>query len=328
MTRVYARKEMEAVMHPEETIRVVEEGFRAYSRGEVIVPPVGELLFENPRGDCHIKYGYRVGDDTFTIKIGTGFPENIRQGKNPSNGLMLVFGSRTGELEAILHDEGFLTGIRTAAAGAIAAKLLAPSSIDCIGIVGAGTQGRLQLEYLKYVLPIRRALVWSRSKDRARAFRVEGFDVQIANSVQDVAKHCELIVTTTCSSEWLLGTTDIRPGTHITALGADGGGKQELEPELFARAAVRAVDSRKQCAEFGDSSYAVRKGLIGGEDLIELGELLEHKKGGRQTDTEITIADLTGVAIQDIQIAKLALDSLLRAEGNSQAGNCQRSRSH
>jgi ornithine cyclodeaminase len=310
MIPVYTRPQLEAVLRPSDVIRVVEEGFLAYSRGETVVPPVGELLFNDPDGDCHIKYGYRIGDNTFTVKIATGFPENARRGLLTSNGVILVFSSQTGELLAILQDEGFLTDIRTAAAGAVAAKLLAPDHIECIGVVGSGTQGKLQLEYLKGVISTRKVMVWSRSRAQAEAYQVSGFDVQVATSCAELAEHCRLIVTTTSSRRWLLGASEVYPGTHITAVGADGGGKQELDPKLFPKAAVRAVDSRKQCAQFGDSAYALRDQLIQLDDLVELGELIDQKKPARQNELEITIADLTGVAIQDIQVAKLALDVL------------------
>src|SRR5580704_4850014 len=138
MTSLYTRSQLEAIIQPADVIRAVETGFVAYSRGEVVVPPVGELLFEEPQGDCHIKYGYRKGDSTFTIKIATGFPQNATQGIATSNGAILVFSSRTGELLTIFQDEGFLTDVRTAAAGAVAAKLLAPGKIERIGIIGAG----------------------------------------------------------------------------------------------------------------------------------------------------------------------------------------------
>jgi len=310
MVPIYTRPQIEAVLQPNDVVRVVEEGFAAYSRGETTIAPVGQLLFNHPEGDCHIKYGYRTGDTTFTVKIATGFPENVNKGLPCSNGIILVFSSQTGEILAILQDEGLLTDMRTAAAGAVAAKLLAPPNPECIGIVGAGTQAKLQLEYLKQVVPARKAMVWSRSRERAQMYRVDGFDVQVANSCAELARHCRLIVTTTASRQWLLSASDIQPGTHITAVGADGGGKQELEPALFARAAVCAVDSRKQCAEFGDSSYAISNGFIQLERLVELGDMIDGRKAGRTNPVQITVADLTGVAIQDIQIAALAMSLL------------------
>lgn len=314
MTSIYTRTQLEAVIRPTDVIRVVEEGFVAYSRGEVTVPPVGELLFKDPEGDCHIKYGHRKGDSTFTIKIATGFPLNVSQGKSTSDGAILVWSARTGELLTMFQDQGFLTDARTAAAGAVAAKLLAPPDVERIGILGAGTQGKLQLEYLKEVLPTRRAVVCSRSRARAEACRVEGFEIEIAESPAMLARACRLIVTATSSRQWLLGTTDVQPGTHITAVGADGGEKQELEPELFRVASVRAVDSRAQCAAFGDASYAIKQGLISDRDLVELGDLIDGKCVGRTAAQQITIADLTGVAIQDIQIANLALACLGEVE--------------
>jgi ornithine cyclodeaminase len=313
VARIYSRAELLAAIHPAELIQAVEDGFAAYSRGEVVVPPVGHLDFDEPPGDCHIKYGYIHGDDAFTVKIATGFYQNPERGLPSSNGVVLVFSSRTGELLAILQDEGCLTDLRTAAAGAVAAKYLAPPKVECIGMVGAGTQARLQLEYLKEVTPCRRVLLWARSAERAAAFQaafhVEGFQVGLASTVAELALRSQLIVTTTPARHWLLGADDVQPGTHITAVGADGGGKQELDPRLFARA-LCVVDSRKQCAQFGDSSYAIQEGLIANDDLIELGDIVQNRSLGRRDAAQITIADLTGVAVQDIQIAKLALRRL------------------
>lgn len=304
--RIFTRSELTAALAPSEVIQAIEDGFVAYSRGEVVAPPVGRLEFAEPPGDCHIKYGAIRGGDTFTVKIATGFYRNPDFGLPSSNGVVLVFSSRTGEPLAVLQDEGYLTDLRTAAAGAVAARLLAPSRVDCIGMVGAGTQAHLQLELLKEVIPCRRVLLWARSPERAAAFQVDGFQIEIAPTVRDMAAQCQLIVTTTPARQWLVGADDVQPGTHITAVGADGGGKQELDPRLFA-GAVCVVDSRKQCAQFGDSSYALNAGLVRMEDLVEIGAILEDRGLGRRNDTQITIADLTGVAVQDIQIAKLAM---------------------
>jgi ornithine cyclodeaminase len=310
MTDIYDRLQLEKALPPEKLISAIEEGFIAYSQGKAVVPPVGQLLFDDPPGDCHIKYGYVRGDATFTIKVATGFYGNAALGIASGDGIILVFSAKTGQLITILDDKGFLTDARTAAAGAVAAKLLAPPTVACIGILGAGVQARMQLDYLRYVLPTRRAMVWARSPEQARSYEVDGFEVEVAGSIAELAANCSLIVTTTPSLKWLLGAGDVRPGTHITAVGSDGGGKQELDPQLFVKATVRAVDSRKQCAEYGDSSYALKQGLIAPADLIEIGEIAENPKLGRQTESDITIADLTGVAIQDIQIAKLAVAAL------------------
>ncbi|HEY1759348.1 MAG TPA: hypothetical protein VGG72_28510 [Bryobacteraceae bacterium] len=310
MATVYTRPEIEKVIRPPEVIAAMERAFVAYSSGEAVVPPVGQLEFEDPPGDCHIKYGYLKGGDTFTVKIATGFWKNPEQGLPSSNGVVLVFSSRTGELLTILEDEGFLTDVRTAAAGAVAAKYLAPSRVECIGVVGAGIQARLQLEYLREVIPCRRVMLWARSAERARAVEVEGFAIEIAPTVEELAAKARLIITTTSSRQWLLGAGDVQPGTHITAVGADGGGKQELEPALFVRSAICVVDSRVQCSQYGDASFAIRGGWLRPENLVELGDAIQNEKLRQRIEPDITIADLTGVAVQDIAIAKLALTRL------------------
>ncbi len=310
MATVYTRPEIERVIEPRAVIAAMERAFAAYSNGEAVVPPVGALDFEEPPGDCHIKYGYLKGGSTFTVKIATGFWKNSERGLPSSNGVVLVFSSQTGELLTIFQDEGYLTDMRTAAAGAVAAKYLAPGQIDCIAIIGAGLQARLQLDYLREVTACRRVKLWARSADKARAFDVPGFEIEVCASPARAVAGAQLVVTTTASHEWLIGAQDIAPGTHITALGADGGGKQELDPKLFTFAKVRAVDSLAQCSLYGDSAAALKQGWITRGDLVELGRVIEHGELGRQSESDITIADLTGVAVQDMAIAEFALTRL------------------
>jgi ornithine cyclodeaminase len=312
MTTVYSRQQIERVIRPQEVIAAMERAFVAYSNGEAVIPPVGQLDFEDPPGDCHIKYGYLKHGSTFTVKIATGFWKNPERGLASSNGVVLVFSSETGELLTIFQDEGYLTDMRTAAAGAVSAKYLAPRELDCIGVLGAGSQAKLQLEYLREVTPCRKVTLWARSADRARALTVPGFDIQVVESPAKVAAAARLIICTTSSRSWLLGAADVKPGTHITALGADGGGKQELEPTLFALAKIRAVDSLSQCSQFGDSSFALEQGLIQTQDLVELGRMIQDPSLRRRNDQDISIADLTGVAVQDMAIAELALQGLQR----------------
>jgi ornithine cyclodeaminase len=314
MTTVYSRAQIAQVIRPTEVIAAMERAFAAYSNGEAVIPPVGQLDFEDPPGDCHIKYGYLKQGSTFTIKIATGFWKNPERGLASSNGVVLVFSSETGELLTIFQDEGYLTDMRTAAAGAVAAKYLAPQGIDCIGIIGAGMQARLQLDYLREVTPCRRVKLWARAIDRARALTVPGFDIEVVASPSAVAADARLIVTTTASRDWLLGAADVKPGTHITAVGADGGGKQELEPRLLALAQIRAVDSVSQCSKYGDSAFALEQGLIETRDLVELGRIIQDPTLRRRSAQDISIADLTGVAVQDMAIAELALQRLRSAE--------------
>ena len=172
----------------------IEAGFVAYSHGQSVVPPVGELVMHDPPGDVHIKYGYLTGDDYYVIKIASGFYENPKLGLPSSNGLMLLFSQKTGELGAVLLDEGYLTDVRTAVAGAIAAKYLAPSRVDRIGVVGTGVQARLQLEYLKPVTDCRDVLVWGRGETTLRAYasdmEAQAFSVRTTREAGELVRSC------------------------------------------------------------------------------------------------------------------------------------------
>lgn len=286
----------------------IERGFQWFSEGRTVVPPVGYLGFDPPaEGDVHIKYGYVRGDDFYVVKIASGFAGNAARGLPVTNGLMLLFRQATGELAAILLDEGYLTEVRTAMAGSIAAKYLAPSTVTRIGIVGTGGQARFQLRMLPLATPCRSVIVWGRSDEKLAAFARdmagEGFEIETAREMGDLTASCNLIVTTTSAREPLIGVSDVRPGTHITAMGADAPGKQELDPRLVARADLVVADSLSQCIDHGELSHAVQAGLLDPKRVKELGQLIAAGRRARTGEEQITIADLTGVAVQDLQIA-------------------------
>ena len=226
---------------------------------------------EDPPGEVHIKYGYLTGGDTYVIKIASGFWNNPAIGLSSSDGLLLVFRKATGELMAVLNDRGRLTDLRTAAAGAVSAKHLAPAGIDAIGVLGTGIQAELQVQLLQSVRPCRNVVVWGRNPERASAYakrmRSQDFNVDIARSSAEVAERCRLIVTATASVAPLLHWRDIRPGTHITAIGADSADKQELDEAIIRNADIAVTDSRSQARSRGEIWPCLWRRYIGcGQD--------------------------------------------------------------
>lgn len=310
MTEVYTLQEIKSALNYSEIIEIIAQGFVLYSQGKTVVPPVGYLGFENPPADVHIKYGYIKDDDFYVIKIASGFYENPKINLPSSNGLMLVFSQKTGELSAVLLDEGFLTDIRTAAAGAVAAKYLAQKNVDCIGIIGCGVQGRLQFELLKEVINCRKAIVWGRNQEKLDKYGEEmsesGFEIETTTDISEITQNCQLIVTTTPSKTPLIFAEQIKKGTHITAVGADAEDKQELEAQVFDLADILVADSISQCLHHGDLSHS----NIAKEKVIELGDVISNPDLQRKSGEQITVADLTGVAVQDIQIAKYVFQKL------------------
>lgn len=286
-------------------IPAMEAGFAAYSAGRAVVPPVGELLLE--RGDVHIKYGYLRSDDYYVIKIASGFYDNPKLGLPSSNGLMLIFCQKTGDLLCILLDQGHLTDTRTAIAGAIAAKYLAPKHVERIGIVGTGIQARLQLKYLNQIVPCHDVLVWGRGEPQLFRYQSEmeghGYQIETTQETADILRTCNLVVTCTPSTEPLLALANLRSGTHITAVGSDTPIKQELDTAILGRADLVVADSISQCLERGEIYQAIRSGHIVERDLLELGQIIYGQAAGRTNEEQISIADLTGVAVQDIAIA-------------------------
>lgn len=303
-------------------ISAIEAGFVSYSEGHVVVPPVGFLNFDEPPGDVHIKYGYVMDDDVYVLKMASGFYNNADLNLPVSDGLILVFNQKTGQLQHVLLDKCWLTDMRTAAAGAVAAKHLAPSNVTGIGIVGTGTQARMQLEMLRDVVDCSRCYIWGRDPNKVQTLIEDlrsneslnhwNLDINAATDVKELASNCNLIVTTTSAKEPLIVAEHVQAGTHITAMGSDDHGKQELHADVLARADVVVADSISQCLDHGECLYAVRDGGVEADSILELGNVIKNPATGRTSDHQITIADLTGVAIQDIQIAKMVANQKLR----------------
>ena len=315
MTTVLELAEIKRLIDTPQLIQEIETGFALYSEGKVIVPPVGFLHFDEPPGDVHIKYGFISGDEYYVLKMASGFYNNPELGLPIGDGLLLVFSQKTGELELILLDKCWLTDMRTAAAGAVAARHLAAKTIHHIGIVGTGVQARMQLEMLRSVVDCKSCFIWGRDTTkvltmiedlRAReSVQAWGLDIQAAETVDDLVSQCNLIVTTTSAKSPLIRAEQVRKGTHITAMGSDDLGKQELEAALLAKADLVVADSISQCSQYGECLHAIQGGLIEEGSILELGQVIENPAIGRTSEDQITVADLTGVAIQDIQIAKM-----------------------
>lgn len=316
MTRVITLPQIARVLPDVDVIGSIRDGFVAYSAGLVDVPPVGELLFPEADGEMHLKYGVIRGDRVCVVKLATGFFRNPALGLAPFGGCMLVLSAETGQVLAVLLEEGTLTNHRTAAAGAVAAQALSPRDPGAIGIVGTGVQARLQADYLRRVTGCRALVVWGRSPDRAAQAAQDiaelGFDTRVAPDLPTLCDECRLIVTTTPATQPLLTAGMVRPGTHITAMGSDTADKVELAPDLVARADCVVSDSIVQSMQRGEIHQARKAGKLDPGRLVELGAVLGGTALGRQGDSDITIADLTGVAVQDIAIAKAVLAQLDR----------------
>ena len=315
MTKLLNLEEIKHLINIPQLIQEIEAGFVLYSEGRVKVPPVGFLHFDEPPGDVHIKYGFVSGYEYYVLKMASAFYKNPDLGLPISDGLLLVFSQKTGELNLILLDKCWLTDMRTAAAGAVAAKHLATKNVHRIGIVGTGVQARMQLEMLRGVVDCQSCLLWGRDSNKAQrmiedlqakeSIQAWGLDLKVVTEIDELVSQCNLIVTTTSAKEPLVSSDQVQKGTHITAMGSDDHGKQELEAGLLAKADLVVADSASQCIDHGECFYAVKDNKIEADSIVELGNVIKNPEIGRTSEDQITISDLTGVAIQDIQIAKM-----------------------
>lgn len=286
--------EIERALNYREVIGRMRAAIAAYRAGECDMPMPMHLDIAPESGEVHIKSSYRRGGRYFALKVASTFPNNVAHGISTGSGMMLLCSAETGRPLALLADEGHLTDVRTAAAAAMVAQDLGRRD-SALGIIGTGVQARLQARMHAEILPLERIVVWGRNADRADACRrdiaalLPQATVETAPTPADVAGEARLIATVTASRAPLLFERDLQPGTHISAVGSDGPGKQELDPEILIHARALWLDSPEQCARLGE---------------------FQHIQGcQRIADRDYSVADFTGLGVEDLFIAEYVYEN-------------------
>ncbi|MEM7170717.1 MAG: cyclodeaminase [Pseudomonadota bacterium] len=290
----------------------VQDAFAALATKKVVMPPILHLSIAEANGEMDAKTAYIPGMDSFALKSSSGFFDNPKQGLPALGGLMVVYSAKTGVVEAVLLDNGYLTDVRTAAAGAVAARCLARTDASRAGVLGTGMQARLQLQALTLVRPIREAKVWGRDPEKAKklaaiASEELGIPVTASKQIDEVAEASDILITATPATKPLIGPGHLRPGLHITAMGSDADFKCEIAPEVLAAADLYVPDRLSQCVICGELRAAIAAGAVPADQgFPELGEIIVGKAEGRTSNDAVTLCDLTGTGIQDTAIAILA----------------------
>ena len=316
--RVLLESDIRDVIGPPEALRSVRAAFVKLAHNEASLP--GVIGFHLPGGgEVHVKGAHLHGSRFFCIKEAGGYPASVALGLPANSGMVQVFDAETGRIRGLLFDNGYLTDLRTAAAGALAADVLARPGVVQAGILGCGVQARYQLDALLGVRQPGRVLVWGRYEEKARAFaremssRYNWLPVEVAGSASQAIEGSEVLITTTASTEPLVREDWVFKGTHITAMGSDDAGKWEVMGQVLAKADKVVADRLEQCLAIGEIHHAVAGGFITREDVhAELGEILAGTKPGRESEDEITVADLTGVGIQDAAVADYVMEEAER----------------
>ncbi len=301
--RTVTLEEIRRAVSLPEIIAAMREAVVAQSRGECDTPMPMHLSVGGPDAEVHIKSSWRRGGEFWAVKAAGSFPGRLARGQTAGSGMVLLSSAATGDPVALFLDEGWMTDVRTAAVAALGAQVLGRRDA-VIGILGSGVQARLQAVLHAEVLPLERVVLWGRKPDRAEACRREiagllpRVEVVTAAAPSNVARAARLIVTATAARSPLLLAGDLQPGTHISAVGSDSPGKQELDPEILRRASLLLVDSVAQCERLGELQHALsEKGRA-----VELGAYCEDPRPAKPGD--LTVCDFTGLGVEDLAIAE------------------------
>jgi ectoine utilization protein EutC len=316
--RILHEPEIRSLLSFREAIGAVEAAFADLASGRAVMPGVINLDIEAHQGEVHIKSAYLKGRESYVVKVASGFYGNPARGLPVGNGLMLLFEAETGRPRCVLFDNGYITEMRTGAAGAVCAKYLARQRIETVGLVGSGSQARYQLRALLEVRRVEEARVWSPHADHVKEYAAEmaeslpGLRLRPVSTCREAVRGSDIVITTTPSRSPLVMADWVSPGTHITAVGSDGPDKQELDVGVLRIADRIFCDSSAQCERLGEVHHGLASGAITRQRITgELGEIILGRKAGRENDVEITIADLTGLGVQDAAAASFVYEKSL-----------------
>ena len=308
---ILSRAEMESLLTLEAIVPVIEKAFIAFTEQRTVAYPVVRELMEEHRAVFGIKSGYLMDEEVVGLKAGGFWLGNPDRGLTAHQSTTVMFDPRTGQPTAFM-DGNHITGIRTAAVGALAARELARKDSSVAAVLGCGMQGMGQMEALCLTRPIEaiRAfdLVPEKAQYLADALQTSDLEVQVCRNAEAAVRGADIVVTTTPATDPVLQADWVEAGTHVSAFGTDTSNKNEVEAELFQRATV-VVDDVAQAISIGDTHHAVERGLIDVEDIdATLGEILGGRMLGRVADDAITVFDATGLAFQDLVAAQLAVE--------------------
>jgi ornithine cyclodeaminase/alanine dehydrogenase-like protein (mu-crystallin family) len=312
--RVIKRQEIAEVLDIESLIEPMAHAFKAVSSGRSLLAV--EVLHPTPGSDIHIKSAIEQGADIFVVKTAGWSAHNEKNGLAANSGMITVFDAKSCYPLAILQDGHLISDLRTAASGALAAQTLANTKVSQVGLLGAGEQAFLQVMALCQVRSPESISIWNRSQDKAYLLaqrlqanlekRLPGLNIQVKPKVQQVVEQADILICATAAKQALVQPGWLKPGLHITSVGADDSTKCELATACLSLADIVVVDSREFCSKFGNIHRAMQQGFCPAtKPLIELGEILNGDHPGRKSIEQITIASLVGLGAQDLAVVSV-----------------------
>jgi len=309
---ILTESEIRSLVGHAEAKEAVTDAFRALHDETVTVPEAWHIGMGDGHSEVHCKSAYVHGSSSWIIKVSSTFYANHADGRPALSGLNMLFDSRTGVPTALLMDNGYLTELRTGAAGALSVELLARPDARRVAVVGAGSQARYQLAALATQRDLESVAVVSRSRSGAERLadwwtQHRSCPIEVLDDVEAAVADADIVYTTTPASDPILEGAWLSPGAHVVAVGADSLGKRELDRVVFERAGVVAVDHLEQATALGETRSALEDGAIRRSDLTTLGRLTVDPAEARVARDQITVADLTGIGAQEAMLGERTL---------------------
>jgi alanine dehydrogenase len=318
-TLILSRTDMMGLLTPVEYNACVEQAYRMHGEGRFYMDPKGHIVLDKYPGEWEAMPSYIEEPEAAACKWVSIRERNREKFDLPTVFSILVYTHPETGFPLAICDGSFHTVMRTGAAAAVSAKWMARKNSKRLAIVGAGHMAEGTLATCNEVFRWEDVRVWSRSQTTLDAFvraeqpKYPNFEIKTSRDLKEVVSGADVVVTVTPARGAIVMNEWIAEGAHIAAIGADKAGDQELDPKILQRARI-FVDDIRQCRSDGEINVPLAQGLIKEGDLGgEIGEVITGKKPGRTSDTEITVFDSTGIALQDSATVPLEYERAVAA---------------